>query len=217
MTPTDRRFIAVPFCFSVSEMDVNKGEGMHINPFSHPFHSSKRLRLQWRDQGYKATHNPPNTAKKLYKQANHASTILQTEAYSQNLVLNFLFGLRQASKSIRSCSSKSVIPAAVEQQGIYSWVQRGRRTAFVCRFALKKQFPHLVYFLPPHPPSFSPLYFFNPTPPILVTLLHCSGKQEKHFPPTQYRNAFQHFVSTHISEPNANVLHSLVRLSPISL
>lgn len=44
-------------------MDVNKGEGMHINPFSHPFHSSKRLRLQWRDQGYKATDNPPNTAK----------------------------------------------------------------------------------------------------------------------------------------------------------
>ncbi len=61
--PTNRRFIAVPFCFPVSEMDVNKGEGMHINPFSHPFHSSKRLRLQWRDQGYKATDNPPNTAK----------------------------------------------------------------------------------------------------------------------------------------------------------
>lgn len=63
MIPTNRHFKATPFCFSVSEMDVNKGEGIHINPFSHPFHSSKRLRCQWRDQGYKAADNPPNTAK----------------------------------------------------------------------------------------------------------------------------------------------------------
>lgn len=39
-----------------------RGEGS-INPFSHTFHSSKRLRLWWRDLGYKATDNPPNTAK----------------------------------------------------------------------------------------------------------------------------------------------------------
>lgn len=38
-------FIAVQFCFSVSEMDVKRGDGLHINLFSHPFHSSKRLRL----------------------------------------------------------------------------------------------------------------------------------------------------------------------------
>lgn len=38
-------FIAVQFCFSESEMDVKKGDGLHINLFSHPFHSSKRLRL----------------------------------------------------------------------------------------------------------------------------------------------------------------------------
>lgn len=50
-------------------MDVKKGDGLHINLFSHPFHSSKRLRLQWRDQGYKATRNPPNTAKKALQTA----------------------------------------------------------------------------------------------------------------------------------------------------
>lgn len=44
MMPTNRRFIVAPR-FSVSEMNLNKGEGMHINPLSHPFHSSKRLRL----------------------------------------------------------------------------------------------------------------------------------------------------------------------------
>lgn len=84
---------------------------------------------------------------------------------------------------------------------------------FVCRLALKKQFPHLVYFLPPLPTS-----FVLPPPPLLITtLLHRGREREKHFSPTQYRNAFQHFVSSHISEPNANVVHSLVCLSPISL
>lgn len=75
---------------------------------------------------------------------------------------------------------------------------------FVYGFALKKQFPHLVYFLPPLPPSF--------------LLLHddtAVASRRNIFSPTQYHNAFQHFVSTHISEPNANVLHSLVRLSSV--
>lgn len=52
----------------------NAGEGLHINLSSHPFHSSKRLRLQWRDQGYKDTRNPQNTAKKkknLSKRPSH--------------------------------------------------------------------------------------------------------------------------------------------------
>lgn len=64
------------------------------------------------------------------------------------LIHNFVFAPWQAFKSIWSCSSKSPIPAAVEQQGIYIWLQCGRRTAFVSRFALKKPFPHLMYFLP---------------------------------------------------------------------
>lgn len=69
MMPTNRRFIDFPHSVSVSEIDVNKGEGMPINPFSHPFYSSKRLRLQWRDQGYKATDNPPKYSKKALQTA----------------------------------------------------------------------------------------------------------------------------------------------------
>lgn len=57
-------FIALQFCLSVKEMDVKKGGGLHINLSIHPFHSPKRLRLQWRDQGYKATRNPPNAVNK---------------------------------------------------------------------------------------------------------------------------------------------------------
>lgn len=90
----------------------------------------------------------PKYNKKLSKQPNHVSTILQTDVYSQNLLLNFLFAHWQAFTDIWSCSSKSVIPAAVEQQGIYRWVQYGRRTVFVLRIALKKHFAHLMYFLP---------------------------------------------------------------------
>lgn len=81
-------FIAVQFCFSVREMDVKRGGGgFHINLSIHPFHSPKRLRLQWRDQGYKATRNPPNAAKK--KKLQTASAILT----GKNLEPNFLFAL----------------------------------------------------------------------------------------------------------------------------
>lgn len=86
--------------------------------------------------------NPPNTAK-----------ILQPQAYSENLLPNFLFALSQDSTNIWSCFPKSLIPAAVEQQGIYRWVQCERRTVFSWSFALKKQLLHLVYFLQCLPPS----------------------------------------------------------------
>lgn len=88
-SPLTDVFIAVQFCFSVREMDVKRGGGgFHINLSIHPFHSPKRLRLQWRDQGYKATRNPPNAAEKK-KKLQTASAILT----GKNLEPNFLFAL----------------------------------------------------------------------------------------------------------------------------
>lgn len=61
-------------------------------------------------------------------------------------------------------------------------------------------------------PSFSLFYFLFP-------LLSTPPKPEWHANRrkiSRQRNVFQHFVSAHISEPNANVLHYLARLSLIS-
>lgn len=193
--------------FSMKEMDVNKGEGMHINPFSHPFHSSKRLRLQCRDKVIRLQIIPQiqqkarQTAKPCRNHPAHWSLFTKSVAELP------VFTKTGYWKNIWSCFYKSVIPAAVEQQGIYSFAQRGKRTMCFCGFALKKKLPHLLYFLA-NPPSFLPFYFFIPLL-LIATLLLCGRKQKKYFSPTQCCNVFQLFVSPHIFEPNANVCCTL--------
>lgn len=168
-TPQPDVFIAVQFCFSVSETDVKNGVGgLRINLFSHPFHSSKRLRLQWRDQGYKDTRNPPNTAKKK-KALQTAKPCLRCAAdpclftkSAAELRLGSLTGCFIHAKP----PVRVMILAAGEQQGIYRCVQCESGAAFVLRFALKK--PHLMYFPPPL--SSSPLKPLSPQNPSSPTL-----------------------------------------------
>lgn len=138
-SPLTDVFIAVQFCFSEREMDVKRGGGgFHINLSIHPFHSPKRLRLQWRDQGYKATRNPPNAAKKK-KSSKQPQPSLQAKIWSQT---SFLPSDKPLKVLQVSDSSNSVF-----------MVQCGKRPALVFRFALKKLLPHLLYFLSPRSSS----------------------------------------------------------------
>lgn len=127
----NRCFYSCPILFFCKGDECEKGGGgFHINLSIHPFHSPKRLRLQWRDRGYKATRNPPNAAKK-------SSPNSLGHLYSQNSGAELPF-----------CPPKLVIPATV-----YLWcsVEGGQRLS--SGVTLKKLLAHLVYFLPPHSSS----------------------------------------------------------------
>lgn len=175
-----------------------RGEGMHINPFSHPFHSCKRLRL-WRDQGYKATHNPPNTAKKLHKQPQPSCQLKLIH--------------KICSWTSRLLSDKLLKTSEAAPPTQWSRLLLSNRV-----FIVWKEHSDCLPVCPEEAvstPGVLPATSSSVSIPLLpgTTRLNWGSQAGETFP----ANAVppipsKHFVSTHISEPNANVLHSPVRL-----